>query len=172
MNQLIELQQRLVQRNPETNYILSDLKVNGEKSEPNESLNGQDLKRKRINSEGSSEKSENEDDEEIFSDTDEEMRAEDIKLSKKGKKIKAFHFNSLKPHQFEEYLAGFNKIFIKYRDSTIQKWYDKTRLTSGKSFESLEKPILQQIEHVIFQKNIVFKLKSIFLDFVRQRQNY
>ena len=40
----------------------------------------------------------------------------------------------------------FNK--KKKRIATIQKWYDKTRLTSGKSFESFEKPILQQIEHV------------------------
>lgn len=171
MNQLIELQQRLVQRNPETNYILSDLKIESEKSEPNQSINGQDLKRKRVNSEGSSEKSENEDDEEIFSDTDEEMRAEEIKRAKKEKKIKTFHFNSMKPEQFEEYLAGFNKSFVKYRDSTIQKWYDKTRLTSGKSFESLEKPILQQIEHVHFWfKKFYFKKENyFFLDFVRQR---
>jgi hypothetical protein len=34
------------------------------------------------------------------------------------------------------------------RNVTITKWYDKTRLSTGKSFEALEKPILQQIEHV------------------------
>lgn len=150
INQLIELQQRIVQRDPETNYILGDLKLESEKLDQNDSINGKDLKRKQINSEGSSEESEDEEDEEIFSDTDEEMRAEEIKRAKKGKKLKTFHFTSLKPDEFEEYLAKFNKSFIKYRDSTIQKWYDKTRLTTGKSFDSLEKPILQQIEHVIF----------------------
>lgn len=35
-----------------------------------------------------------------------------------------------------------------FRNATIQKWYDKTRLSTGKSFSALEKPILQQIEQV------------------------
>jgi hypothetical protein len=34
------------------------------------------------------------------------------------------------------------------RNATIQKWYDKTRLVTGKSFAALEKPILQQIDQV------------------------
>ncbi|RNA03184.1 hypothetical protein BpHYR1_024110, partial [Brachionus plicatilis] len=160
MNQLIELQQKLVQRNPETNYILNDLKLESQKSEQNESHGGPDLKRKMINSEGSSEESENDendDDEEIYSDTDEEMRAEEIKQAKKEKKLKTFHFKSLSPDQFEDYLQKFNKSFLKYRDSTIQKWYDKTRLTTGKSFESLEKPILQQIEHILLDKERIIK---------------
>ncbi|CAF0752490.1 unnamed protein product [Brachionus calyciflorus] len=165
MNQLIELQQRLVQRDPETNYVINDLKLNVNKSDDLDSKKEvKNLKRKRINSEGSNEEpedqqddEEDEDDEEIYSDTDEEMRAEEIKKAKKQKKLKNFHFTELKPEQFEDYLVKFNKSFQKYRDSTIQKWYDKTRLTTGKSFESLEKPILQQIEHILLDKDRIIR---------------
>ena len=48
------------------------------------------------------------------------------------------------------------------RDAVIQKWYDKTRLITGKSFQSLEKPILQQIEHV---NNSFFYTQSIIIIF-------
>jgi protein AATF/BFR2 len=43
------------------------------------------------------------------------------------------------------------------RNAIIQKWYDKTRLTSGKSFESFEKPILAQIEHIVQDRERLIK---------------
>lgn len=100
INQLVELQQRLVFNDPEANYIINDLKLNLNESKttsdgPNEDSDKLNLKRKRMDSEGNSEESddqleeekddEDEEDEEIYSDTDEEMRANEIKKAKKQK---------------------------------------------------------------------------------------
>jgi hypothetical protein len=121
------------------------------------------------NEEDDDEEEEDDDDEEIYSDTEDEMRADELKKEKKLKKLAKFDFKPIKLEQLEDYLAKVKRSFQKYRyfvklefklfltwliffsnkrNSTIQKWYDKTRLTTGKSFQTLEKPILQQIEHV------------------------
>ena len=173
INQLAELQQRFFLKEEETSYMLKDLDNGGQVSET-ENSNG---KKRKLDDESLSqnedaEDEEDDDDEEIFSDTDEEMRANEMKKAKKLKKVSNFNFKELKENQLEEYLEKINKSFQKYRcihfflylrliyirfnenqfvqrNSTITKWYDKTRLSTGKSFEALEKPILQQIEHVI-----------------------
>lgn len=125
--------------------------------EENEVKNGKSdsKKRKRSNSNSEDEdqgeeEEEEESDEEIYSDTDEEMKANEAKKAKKDKKLKNFKFTPLQPEQFEGYLAKINDGFKKYRNMTVQKWYDKTRLITGKSFQTLEKPLMQQIEHVIY----------------------
>ena len=125
--------------------------------EENEVKNGKSdsKKRKRSNSNSEDEdqgEEEEENDEEIYSDTDEEMKANEAKKSKKDKKLTNFKFTPLQPEQFEVYLAKINDGFKKYRNTTVQKWYDKTRLITGKSFQTLEKPLMQQIEHVIYFK--------------------
>lgn len=74
-----------------------------------------------------------------------------------------FTFKKLEPNQIESYLSKINQNFKKYRNVTIQKWYDKTRLVTGKSFESLEKPIMQQIDHVEKKEAVLF-LFSLFIN--------
>jgi protein AATF/BFR2 len=143
MNQLIELQQRLFVNESDTSYIIQ--------------TDQNDLKRKRSSNSEEEEEEEEEDesDEEIYSDTDEENAANEAKKLKKKQKtmVQNFNFKPLEPNNFEMYLNDINKKFKKYRDQTIQKWYDKTRLTTGKSFKTVEKPMLQQIEHVKIKRN-------------------
>ncbi len=133
--------------------MVKDLNLIGDENE-NKNGNSNSKKRKRpANSEDEDEndvegEEEEESDEEIYSDTDEEMRANEAKKAKKDKKLSDFKFTPLKPEQFEDYLVKINNGFKKYRNMTVQKWYDKTRLITGKSFQTLEKPLMQQIEHV------------------------
>lgn len=59
------------------------------------------------------------DDEEIYSDTDEELRANELKKAKKlknqHKKMSNFTFTPIEPAQLENYLSKFNQEFQKYR---------------------------------------------------------
>ena len=73
-----------------------------------------------------------------------------------------FTFKKLEPNQIESYLSKINQNFKKYRNVTIQKWYDKTRLVTGKSFESLEKPIMQQIDHVEKKRSCAIFIFSFY----------
>ena len=177
------MQQRLFLSDPETKYLIAELGLNEEENPENGNKrkngdkNGNIKKKaKRSDSEDDEgdeddeeEEEEDDDDEEIYSDTEDEMRADELKKEKKLKKLAKFDFKPIKLEQLEDYLAKVKRSFQKYRyfgklevklyfnltnfflnnrNSTIQKWYDKTRLTTGKSFQTLEKPILQQIEHV------------------------
>jgi protein AATF/BFR2 len=156
-NQLIELQQRICISDPETKNLVSTV----DESRENENKT---LKRKKNglnNSIGSeddeNEEEEDEEDEEIYSDTDEEMRANEMKRIKKQKLCERFKYKLLDTEDLEQYLNEFNQKFKKYRNATIQKWYDKTRLTTGKSFAALEKPIVQQIEHILADRERIIK---------------
>ena len=124
INQLAELQQRLVVSDTEMSALVKELGLDDSKN----GENGADTdetkkakKRKRSESdddEDDDEDSENEnddDDEEIFSDTDEEMKADEAKRAKKSKKVANFTFTDLNPNEFEEYLSKFNREFQKYR---------------------------------------------------------
>jgi protein AATF/BFR2 len=155
-NQLIELQQRICITDPEIKNLVNT----GDEAKDNESKN---IKRKRnglknsAGSEEDEEEDEEDEDEEIYSDTDEEMRANEMKRIKKQKLCERFKYQPLVKEQFEQYLIDFNQKFKKYRNTTIQKWYDKTRLTTGKSFAALEKPIVQQIEHILADRERIIK---------------
>jgi TATA-binding protein-associated factor Taf7 len=122
VNQLIELQQRLIVNDSETNFMAKELNLikqqNGDVGNNDE--NEKVKKRKHSDSDDESgddkdEDDEDEEDEEIYSDTDEEMRANEEKKVKKQKKVSSFVFNPLKPEQFEEYLAKFNREYQKYK---------------------------------------------------------
>ena len=66
-------------------------------------------------SDGDENEDEDDDDEEIYSDTDEEMRANELKKAKKLKKTEDFNFSNLEENQLEDYLNKINKSFQKYR---------------------------------------------------------
>lgn len=140
MNQSIELQQLLFSTDKDTKYLVDSI----DKTQHLKGKSGSDCSESEIE--------DDEDDEEIFSDTDEEYEANQGKRkpaeAKPSKNLNDISIKTFKPDIIEGHLNKINKNFSKYKNATIQKWYDKTRLTSGKSFESFEKPILQQIEHI------------------------
>nr|XP_054757744.1 protein AATF-like [Lytechinus pictus] len=129
MQSLVSLQDTLLQQNPETQHI-----IHGE-TPGNQSMNA---------NEG------DDDDEEIPSD-DDEPKTVSPAVERKSLKRK------LDPSDFEEHLAKHHKNFESYRNSTIQKWYEKTRLSTGKlnkkSFSGFERSALVQIQQILQDQN-------------------
>ena len=105
---MADIQRRLFQTDPDTHYMLSISK---------ETKNSA-LKRKHSQSdeEELNENEDTDDDEEIYSDTDEEMQAnERKKRNTQAKTPLALEQKLLKPDQFEASLEAINKNFQKYR---------------------------------------------------------
>ncbi|XP_062844529.1 protein AATF [Trichomycterus rosablanca] len=122
---LVELQDLLLYQNPETRSITLN------KTPGKESKSEQD---EEINS-----------DDAIEEDDDEERPV--------GKN--APPKRKLDVAQYPEFMAKRFAAFQPYRDATLQKWYDKTRLTTGKTnkgFGSFERNILTQVEQVLMDK--------------------
>ncbi len=128
INQLAELQQRFFLKETETSYMLKELNpsnTNGESLHVEQENSGENLgkKRKLTNKDTQDDDSEtddndnddDDDDEEIFSDTDEEMQAKEMKRVKKLKKTESFNYSHLKETDIEDYLNKINKSFQKYR---------------------------------------------------------
>jgi len=121
INQLAELQQRFFLKETETSYMLKEINAtnnsntdeNADKIGDEENQNGK--KRKLEDEDNDDDEDEDDDDEEIYSDTDEEMRANEMKKAKKLKKTANFNFTHLEGSQLEDYLSKINKSFQKYR---------------------------------------------------------
>ncbi|XP_035228895.1 protein AATF-like [Stegodyphus dumicola] len=104
---------------------------------------------------------ESESDEEIHSDEaveemEEKSKTDDIKIDDwKPRKRKAEN------QDYCEILAKRHKSLIPYRNSVIQKWDEKTRLSTGritqKSFTAFENSALKQIEKILQDKNRLIK---------------
>ncbi|KAF4073270.1 hypothetical protein AMELA_G00257050 [Ameiurus melas] len=66
----------------------------------------------------------------------------------------------LETTQYPDFMAKRFAAFQPYRDATLQKWYDKTRLTTGKNnkgFGAFERNILTQVEQVLMDKERLLK---------------
>ncbi|TFK13002.1 RNA-binding protein Nova-1 [Platysternon megacephalum] len=90
-----------------------------------------------------------ESDEEIPSGSDEEMGGEDQMRRKGPAKRK------LEMEDYPEFMAKRFADFRTYRNNTLQKWHDKTKLASGKlgkGFSAFERSILTQIDHIMMDK--------------------
>ncbi|XP_062570249.1 protein AATF-like [Saccostrea cucullata] len=103
-------------------------------------------------------KTEDPDDEEITSESDtEETKQTDEKstVQHKGRKRK------LAMEEIPDFLAKRHKDFQNYRNDTLQKWFDKTRLLGGKisskSFNAFEQSALKQIEQVLSDRDRLIK---------------
>ncbi|MCJ8748813.1 hypothetical protein PDJAM_G00169040 [Pangasius djambal] len=62
--------------------------------------------------------------------------------------------------EYPDFMAKRFAAFQPYRDATLQKWYDKTRLTTGKNnkgFGAFERNILTQVEQVLMDKERLLK---------------
>ncbi|KAI7812891.1 protein AATF [Triplophysa rosa] len=123
---LLELQDQLLYQNPETRGI----------------------------SQGKtwSANSNNKDDEEINSD-DEEENVDDVDEKAAGRKGPPKR--KLEMAEYPSLMAKRFAAFQPYRDASLQKWYDKTRLTMGKTnkgFGAFDRNILTQVEQVLMDK--------------------
>uniref|UniRef100_A0A674KEK1 Apoptosis antagonizing transcription factor n=1 Tax=Terrapene triunguis TaxID=2587831 RepID=A0A674KEK1_9SAUR len=90
-----------------------------------------------------------ESDEEIPSGSDEEMGGED-QMKRKGPAKR-----KLEMEDYPEFMAKRFADFRTYRNNTLQKWHDKTKLASGKlgkGFSAFERSILTQIDHIMMDK--------------------
>ncbi|XP_049775523.1 protein AATF [Schistocerca cancellata] len=97
-------------------------------------------------------------DEEIPSDTEEDEEAED--LLEEDVEDKSLYEPKIKKRKIDDYgtlLDTQHKEYLEYRNSTIQKWNDKTRVSSGKissrNFSNFEQSTLKQIEQILSNRH-------------------
>ncbi|XP_055995936.1 protein AATF-like isoform X2 [Ostrea edulis] len=133
LQKLIRLQSVLLLQNSETQYIESGQKKPVKKAE-------------------------DPDDEEITSESDSE---ETKQSTEKFKPQKSAAKRKLTMEEIPEFLAKRQKDFQSYRNNTLEKWYDKTRLLGGKisskSFSGFEQSALKQIEQIMTDKDRLIK---------------
>jgi len=138
---LLELQAALMKMNPQTKHILTGGQAKAEKPEDDD---------EEIPSDTEDEKSE--------SDREDEGKEQEDKLklpSRKGK-------HTLTMAEYEEEISKRHQAFGKYRDEQITKWYERTRLSTGKafnksSFSSFDRSALLQIKQVLSDKERLLK---------------
>lgn len=100
------------------------------------------------------------DNEEIPSDTDEEMdvHQEEEKIEKN---VKRGLKRKLKCDEYGKILAKHHTSLLPYRNSVIQKWDEKTKLSSGrmtqKSFSAFESSAVKQIEQILQDEHRLIK---------------
>ncbi|XP_028628287.1 protein AATF [Grammomys surdaster] len=86
----------------------------------------------------------------------EEISSEDDELEvEKKKQRKAPPKRKLEMEDYPSFMAKRSADFTIYRNRTLQKWHDKTKLASGKlgkGFSAFERSILTQIDHILMDK--------------------
>ncbi|XP_056314590.1 protein AATF isoform X4 [Danio aesculapii] len=95
------------------------------------------------------------DDEEINSEDDmDENEGDDQEVEQKAAR-NGPPKRKLEMTDYPNFMAKRFAAFQPYRDATLQKWYDKTRLTTGKNnkgFGAFDRNILTQVEQVLMDK--------------------
>lgn len=141
MNQLLNLQEKLRDSHPDVRNVFS-------------SAGGKQKGVDQIDSE----------DEEIPSDTEPEESDEGSEGPVEAGSTKRKPVEQMHPKKLAKYrkmddcissAAEFWKSFEPYRNSTIEKWYERTRLLSGKvgrGFASLEQSPVKQIKHILMDE--------------------
>ncbi|XP_058561438.1 protein AATF isoform X1 [Neofelis nebulosa] len=88
--------------------------------------------------------------------SEEEISSEDEELvEEKKKQRKAPPKRKLETEDYPSFMAKRFADFTVYRNRTLQKWHDKTKLASGKlgkGFGAFERSILTQIDHILMDK--------------------
>ncbi|XP_007946080.1 protein AATF [Orycteropus afer afer] len=89
-------------------------------------------------------------------ESEEEISSEDDKLVKEEKQQRrALPKRKLEMDDYPSFMAKRFADFTVYRNRTLQKWHDKTKLASGKlgkGFGAFERSILTQIDHILMDK--------------------
>ncbi|XP_058853817.1 protein AATF [Acipenser ruthenus] len=104
---------------------------------------------------GKKAKADSEDDEEIPSEEEEEEEETGGGETRKGPPKR-----KLDMEEYPEFMAKRFADFRTYRNSTLQKWHDKTKLSSGKmgkGFAAFERNILTQVEQIMLSKERLLK---------------
>ncbi|XP_064602198.1 protein AATF-like [Liolophura sinensis] len=137
LDNLIELQTLLLVQNPETKFIVTGQKDIRSSAPP------------KIDS----------DDEEITSESETEEKC--TSTLKSESVIPKYLKRKLTMEDYPEFLAKRHADFQAFRNTTIQKWSDKTRLATGKlkskSFGAFELSALKQIEQIMADKDRLIK---------------
>nr|XP_020026684.1 protein AATF isoform X1 [Castor canadensis] len=85
----------------------------------------------------------------------EEISSEDDQLVEETKQRRAPPKRKLEMDDYPSFMAKRFTDFTVYRNRTLQKWHDKTKLASGKlgkGFGAFERSILTQIDHILMDK--------------------
>lgn len=85
----------------------------------------------------------------------EEISSEDDETLDRKQKRKAVPKRKLEMDAYPGFMAKRFADFTVYRNRTLQKWHDRTKLASGKlgkSFSAFERSILTQIDHILMDK--------------------
>lgn len=85
----------------------------------------------------------------------EEISSEDDELVEEKKQRRAPPKRKLEMDDYPSFMAKRFADFTVYRNRTLQKWHDKTKLASGKlgkGFGAFERSILTQIDHILMDK--------------------
>ncbi|XP_050475464.1 protein AATF [Bombus huntii] len=141
LNNMLQLQTFFLKQYPETkNLSMSNKKRKAEES-TDEIANTEDPM-----------------DEEILSDTEDENEDKDT-ISDKYKESfnKNVFSKKLKLKDYEKILNDNHKSYIEYRNSVVQKWNEKTRITSGKLNKGMSETTLKQIEFALNDKEKLLK---------------
>ncbi|XP_022365563.1 protein AATF isoform X2 [Enhydra lutris kenyoni] len=89
-------------------------------------------------------------------ESEEEISSEDEDLlEEKKKQRRAPPKRKLEMEDYPSFMAKRFADFTVYRNRTLQKWHDKTKLASGKlgkGFGAFERSILTQIDHILMDK--------------------
>nr|KAF6454355.1 apoptosis antagonizing transcription factor [Rousettus aegyptiacus] len=89
-------------------------------------------------------------------DSEEEISSEDEEVvEEKKKQRRAPPKRKLEMDDYPSFMAKRFADFTVYRNRTLQKWHDKTKLASGKlgkGFGAFERSILTQIDHILMDK--------------------
>ncbi|XP_044104411.1 protein AATF isoform X2 [Neovison vison] len=89
-------------------------------------------------------------------ESEEEISSEDEDLlEEKKKQRRAPPKRKLEMEDYPSFMAKRFADFTAYRNRTLQKWHDKTKLASGKlgkGFGAFERSILTQIDHILMDK--------------------
>lgn len=97
-------------------------------------------------------------DEEILSDTENENEDTDTISDKYKENFNNNVFSKkLKLKDYEKILNDNHKSYIEYRNSVVQKWNEKTRITSGKLNKGMSETTLKQIEFALNDKEKLLK---------------
>ncbi|XP_021497136.1 protein AATF [Meriones unguiculatus] len=85
----------------------------------------------------------------------EEISSDDDELVEEKKPRKAPPKRKLQTEDYPSFMAKRSADFTVYRNRTLQKWHDKTKLASGKlgkGFSAFDRSILTQIDHILMDK--------------------
>lgn len=136
LDNLLELQNHFLKKNPEIN----NSKGNKREAE-DEEITSDDSMNEEIPSDSENDEENNSKDSENDSD-------DDLKKPCKKRKLE----------DYEKLIHQNHKSFLQYRDSVIQKFDDKTRISSGKSNKvSQNQSVLRQIEFILNDREKLLK---------------